>query len=247
MKYSILIVLSLVLWSCGPSEKKTLSAQEIVDKAIEVSGGEAHHSAQISFRFRNMEYAAEGKGNQRILKRMFDEDGAAVIDIKDSDKLARYKNDLPVQLSDSMAQIYANSVNSVHYFAKLPYGLNDKAVHKKLLGLEEIKGKTYHKIQVTFDQANGGEDFEDTYVYWIDLESFKPMYLAYDFIVDGGGVRFREAFNERYIDGVRFVDYKNYKPSQETTTVYTTAKQFEAGTLSVLSTIELEDIRVRRQ
>ena len=29
---------------------------------------------------------------------------------------------------------------------------------------------------------------------------------------DGIGLRFREAFNERYINGIRFVDYNNYKP-----------------------------------
>ena len=49
-------------------------------------------------------------------------------------------------------------------------------------------------------------------MYWFNKETFKPDYLAYDFHTDGGGVRFRKAYNERYVDGIRFVDYENYKP-----------------------------------
>ena len=122
-------------------------------------------------------------------------------------------------LKDSIANVYANSVNSVHYFANLPYGLNDPAVNKEFLGEVAIKDKEYYKIKVTFDQKGGGKDYEDIYLYWFNKETFKPDYLAYKFYVDGGGIRFRVAYNERYLGGIRFVDYENYEASREETSI----------------------------
>ena len=59
---------------------------------------------------------------------------------------------------------YSASVNSVHYFAVLPYGLDGKAVNKTYVNKVDIKGKSYHKIKVTFNEEGGGEDFEDVFM-----------------------------------------------------------------------------------
>jgi len=143
-----------------------------------------------------------------------------------------------------MANKYANSVNSVHYFVALPNGLNDPAVQKELLGEVTVKEKQYHKIKVTFDQNGGGDDFDDIYIYWFNKETWKPDYLAYEFHVDGGGMRFREAFNERYVNGIRFVDYNNYKTKDMETSILKIDSLFEAGSLELLSKIELKNIQV---
>lgn len=92
-----------------------------------------------------------------------------------------------------MALKYYNSVNSVHYFAYLPQGLNDKAVQKELLGEVVLKGEPYYKVRVTFAQEGGGNDYEDVFIYWFHKQKFTMDYLAYEFHVDGGGMRFREA------------------------------------------------------
>jgi len=247
MKRLLLPLLVVLFLSCNQAKKKQLSAQQIVDKAIDTSGGKGHMMNTISFRFRDKVYSAEGVGNERKYMRSFVQEGDAIKDIKHNDLLERYVNDSLTQVPDSMARKYANSVNSVLYFAQLPYGLNATAVHKKLLDEEVVLGKIYYKVQVTFDEANGGDDFEDVYVYWIDKASFKVTYLAYSFEVDGGGIRFREALNERYVGGIRFVDYNNYKPIHPETTVFSTAQHFEKDSLKLLSTILLEDIKVHHQ
>ncbi|NNJ88175.1 MAG: deoxyribose-phosphate aldolase, partial [Eudoraea sp.] len=117
------------------------------------------------------------------------------------------------------------------------------AVQKELLGKNQIKGKDYYKIKVTFDQQGGGNDYEDVYLYWIDQKTYKPTYLAYEFHVNGGGLRFREAYNERYVEGIRFVDYYNYKPKGEARITRLDAL-YENGELELLSDIELENIVV---
>lgn len=231
--------------SCKEKAPTRLSAQEIVDKAISVSGGEQYSSNNIYYKFRDFEYASEWKDGKRILKRIRLTDSTKVVDVKASQGFKRFVNDSVVSLKDSIANLYANSVNSVHYFAHLPYGLNDPAVNKELLGIVTLKDKEYYKVKVTFDQKGGGKDYEDIYLYWFNKETFKPNYLAYKFYVDGGGIRFRVAYNERYLGGIRFVDYENYEATLSDSEFYDVDVFYERNKLKLLSKIELEDISVK--
>ena len=244
MKRFLVPFLVLCILSCKETSSEQLTAQQIIDKSIADSGGAKYKNHNTSFVFRNKTYVSEVENGQKILKRVATLDSVEILDVRSSSALQRFINDSLVQLPDSIAGRYANSVNSVHYFARLPFGLNDAAVHKKLLGEESIKGKDYFKVKVTFDQDGGGDDFDDTYVYWFDKETFKPMYLAYDFHVNGGGQRFREAYNERYVDGIRFVDYRNFKSLSKKEDILEIGKKFEKGELELLSKIELTKILV---
>lgn len=238
-----LIAVLLLFISCNEKASEP-TAQEIVDKSIAVSGGENYLNTNISFRFRNIEYSAEGPVNKRMLKRSFQTDSARITDVRSPKGFQRFVNDSPVVLSDSMANVYANSVNSVHYFAYLPYGLNDAAVNKKFLGKVEIDAAEYYKIQVTFKQEGGGDDHDDIYVYWFNTKTYKPDYLAYKFFTDGGGQRFRKAINEREVSGIRFVDYQNYKNAQLDHPIQNIDELYESKALQLLSEIKLENIQV---
>ena len=237
------LAIILLFLSCKNKATDSLGAQEIVDKAIQQAGGDLYTCSHIDFVFRNRLYSMEYDQSKKVLKRTFQQDSATVVDIRRNNEFQRIIDNQPVQVADSTARKYANSVNSVHYFAYLPYGLNDRAVNKKLLGVRNIKGRDYYTIEVTFDQQGGGDDFEDVYIYWINKETFTPDYLAYEFHVDGGGIRFREAYNERYVEGIRFVDYSNYKPT-ETVSIYDIDQHYSLNKLELLSKIELENIKV---
>ena len=127
----------------------------------------------------------------------------------------------------------------------LPYGLDNRAVKRAFLGTSKLKEKEYYKIKVTFKEDGGGEDFEDVFIYWINTKTFKADYLAYSYNeADGLGLRFREAYNERYIGGIRFVDYNNYKPENENTSLENLDNLYEANALILLSKIELKNILV---
>ncbi len=231
--------------SCKDGDSRGLSAQEIVDKSIEVCGGDLYKNSQISFDFRDKTYTALRVNGRRVLKRIYKNDSIKIVDVKSHDRFERYKNDSLIIVHDTLANAYSNSINSVHYFAYLPFGLNDPAVRKTFLDTVTIKNQEYFKIKVTFDQNGGGKDFDDVYVYWINTQSFKPDYLAYEFHVDGGGMRFREAYNERIVNGIRFVDYKNYKSKDQKTTIFQIDSLFANNELELLSTIELTNISVQ--
>src|SRR5690606_15338283 len=213
------------------------TAQEIVDRSIAASGGERYKTSNITFKFRDLHYISEWKNKKRYLKRIRATDTLRIEDVLYNDNFERWVNDSLVSIPDSLSNLYSNSVNSVHYFVNLPYGLNDPAVNKELLGETSIHDKSYYKLKVTFDQEGGGDDYDDIYVYWFNKETYKPEYLAYEFHVDGGGIRFRAAYNERYVNGIRFVDYENYGASPKNVSVFKVDSLYEKNQLKILSKI----------
>ncbi len=242
MKKLLIISGILFISGCRPDPDLPM-AQEIVDRAIDVSGGELYDNSRISFDFRGYHYTMESYPNKRVLQRIRIIETDTITDVKEGENFKRLLNDSLVTVPDSMAVRYANSINSVHYFAYLPYGLNDPAVNKKLLGEVEVDGVPYYEVQVTFDREGGGIDYEDVYVYWFNKKTFKPDYLAYSFESDGGGLRFRKAFNERYVGGIRFVDYYNFR-SDGNLHPSVLDSIYMAGELEILSKIELKNIGV---
>jgi hypothetical protein len=252
MKSLSFLIIAMLLVSCkNEPEVVSLSADEIINKSIEVSGGERFDRSAIDFEFRGKLYSAtREKGKFKLSRVSIEKDSIFIIDNLSNEGFKRQvgvkiDNLKTVVVEGSMAVKYTASVNSVHYFSTLPFGLNDKAVNKTLLEEEQINNKTYYKIKVTFNQEGGGEDYEDVFVYWIDKELFKVHYLAYSYNEDDGvGMRFREAYNERYVNGLRFVNYNNYKAEDTKTKLIDLGKAFENNKLKLLSKIELENVYV---
>jgi len=240
------LIVIVILFSCKNEKETITDAQKIIDTSIEVSGGELYGSKSITFDFRGKHYRLSFEDDKKMMQRSFVEDSVSINDVK-TQKFERFVNGESMVVSDSMAVKYSNSINSVFYFALLPYGLNDSAVNKKYLNDVKIGGKEYYKIQVTFNKENGGKDFEDIYIYWFNKETFKPDYLAYKFFDDGGGIRFRVAYNERIVNGIRFVDYKNYSPALSDIDFYKIDESYEKDELKLLSTIELKNIIVNQR
>ncbi|MFD1063615.1 DUF6503 family protein [Winogradskyella litorisediminis] len=250
MKYLSVMLGVFLMFSCKNEVKKneieSLTASEIIDKSIAIAGGEMLKRSTIKFHFRDYRYTAiRVKGKFRYTRFKVANNGDSILDILKNEGFRRYVNMRQVKVEDSMVLKYSASVNSVHYFSVLPHGLNDKAVNKKLVGEEQIKGKAYYKIEVTFNKNGGGEDFEDIFIYWINTETYKPDYLAYSYNEDDGkGMRFRKAYNERFVEGLRFVDYNNYKSENPKTKLNDLAKAFDNNQLKLLSKIELKQIEV---
>lgn len=243
-KIIFLVAVSALLFSCN--QNKELTAQQIIDKTIEKAGGDKYNNAEISFKFRDAEYKSTRNGGKFQLERFItDSTGTEYHDVINNEGFTRYHKDSVVTLSDSMKTVYSNSVNSVHYFVQLPYGLNDAAVNKKLLGKDSIKDKEYYEIQVTFEDTEEVTDHEDVYLYWIDTENYTIDYMAYSFKINDGGVRFRKAYNPQTVGGIRFVDYENYKADDLDVPLQELDEKYEARELELLSIIENENIEVK--
>lgn len=244
MKYFIAILTMTLMISCQ-QEKDQVTAEDIIDKTIERAGGQKYRKATIDFKFRDHSYRSTRNGGEFQLERLITDSLGTIRDVINNTGYQRFRNDTLITVPDSMATRYSNSVNSVHYFAHLPYGLNDRAVNEKLIGEVEIEGEPYYEIKVTFQQEGGGADHHDKFMYWIHKNNYTVDYLAYKFQVDDGGIRFRKAFNQREIEGIRFSDYSNYAIEDFNTELKDLDELYEAGKLELLSTIKTEDIQVK--
>jgi hypothetical protein len=242
MRYLSLLLLVLLI-ACKVSEQK-LTAQQIIDKTIQFSGADKVSSSEITFNFRDNLYAAVRKNGTFQLFRSYRKDTLLIEDVVTNNGYERLMNSQPVKVADSMVSRYSNSINSVHYFSVLPFGLNDAAVHKKLLKSASLKGKEYYKIEITFSKEGGGDDFDDVFIYWIGTDDFLVDYLAYSYHTNGGGKRFRVLKEQCIKNGIRFVDYHNYKPLNKYVSLVDMDQAFENKTLAKVSEIVLKDIEV---
>lgn len=241
MKLSRFLVLLLVV-SCSSNDP-----QKIIDSAIAVAGGEKYLNSMIEFDFRDRHYVAKRKGGTFSYERVFAEPSDStqrVHDFVTNDGFRREINSVEVIVPDSMKTKYAASVNSVLYFALLPYGLNDPSVRKKLLGEAILDNKEYFKVEITF-QEGGGEDYQDVFQYWINKNDFRVDFLSYSYAEDTGiGYRFRKAQNARVVNGILFQDYINYKPAGSET-LDQLEDLYKNNALVELSKIELQNISVQ--
>jgi len=239
MKNYLLFISCLLFFSCNEEKK---SADSIIKNAIEYHGGAAYDSVNVAFQFRDKRYQITQNQGDFKYKRVFvDSLENVLLDILTNNGLIRHYNDSLVELSTKDSSAYANSVNSVQYFAMLPQPLSDPAVIASRKKDVSIKQKEYYSIEVKFSENNGGEDFEDIFMYWFDKEDYSMDYLAYQYKTEGGGVRFREAYNSRVIDEIIFQDYNNFEASIGTPLIELPTF-FEQNKLALLSKIELEFI-----
>lgn len=233
-------LLLLAVVACHPDP----DPHKIIDQAIEAHGGENYDGAHISFSFRDRNYEIKLDGGKYTYERTWEDSLGKVHDVLDNRGFVREIDGKRMNLSGEDQNRYANSLNSVVYFALLPQPLNDPAVNAIYLGTDTIKSEPYHKIQVSFDQQGGGTDFEDVFVYWFHQDKYTMDYLAYEFHVNGGGTRFREAYNVREVNGIRFADYINYTDTLHDFSLAEYDTQFKDDLVQELSRIDLENLKV---
>lgn len=228
----------------GSCDSRT-DAQKIVDASIAAYGGQRYESAKIEFDFRNIHYSIFKNETGFEYSREFSDSTGTIRDLLDNAGFLRTINGVKIDtLSEERIGAFSRSVNSVAYFAFLPFGLNDSAALKTYLGETVLKGETYHLVKVTFAKEGGGDDFDDEFLYWIGLEDYYIDYMAYSYHTDGGGIRMREVRDVQEVNGIRFQNYLNLKPEDKNIKVEEIQALYERGELELLSEINLENIKV---
>jgi len=244
LKTYFLLIAAIICTLIGAC-KNSPDAQDIIDSCILKHGGNSYQSAIINFDFRDRNYQIFKSSNGFQYIRAFRDSTGLVKDYLSNRGFSRTINGEIQVLPEERITAFSNSVNSVAYFAFLPYGLNDDAVIKKYVRKTDLDGQPYHVIKVTFSANGGGEDHEDTYLYWIHADNYTLDYLAYDFLTNGGGMRFRKVINRQLYNGIIMQDYLNYEPKDKNAKLMDIEDLYKNGELEVLSEIILENISVK--
>ena len=237
---NFIIIQLLLFFSC--QDQQSLTAENLIAKSVEAYGFDKIKLA-LEFDFRDYHYELIRKPSFYSYSRETQKEGKRIKDVMNSEKkLQRYVNDSLISLSDSITNVYSNSLNSVLYFFQLPKLLQDTAVIAGIEDPTQIKGILYWTLKITFNQEGGGEDFQDEYRYWINKRTFLIDYLAYNYIRDDGGTRFRKAINQRKIESFIFQDYENYTSEQKYISLDKLPILYMEGKLKQVSMIENKNI-----
>ncbi len=225
-------------------------AETILARARAFHGSSVLDDAVVTFRFRDARFRIRRRDGRFTYARTYrDSLGRRVREGLTNDSLFRFVEGQPVALSAEERAAVATDVNSVVYFALLPYFLDASAVQARHTGVDTIRGVPYYRVAVTFQQESGGRDWQDRFLYWFDQEDYSMDYLAYAYGLGPGeepGTRFRTAFNARRIGGVRFADYRNYTADTLAPSRFAAYPSlWAAGALDSVSTVALDSIRVR--
>ena len=210
--------------------------------AVKAHGGKRYDQAHYEFIFRKNKYTFKNSKEGIECTVQKTKNGKTTFDKMTNSDFTRMVDGQEIELSDKKKSGYSGSLNSVIYFATLPYKLQDPAVNTAYKGTTTIKGKNYEVLEITFDEEGGGKDHEDVYYYWINQKTKVIDYLAYNFQVNNGGVRFRSAYNSRNVDGIIFQDYINFK-APVGTPLSELPKLFEKEELKQLSVIATESVK----
>ncbi len=240
---SVLTISLFLLLACQNS--KNLSAEALIEASVEAHGMTEFNEKPIEFQFRNYRYS-HTQDNQGLIYTRRKNTTPDILDLLHSKKgFQRTLANEKVALSDSIALLYSESLNSVLYFFRLPLSLKDPGAIKTLMDTEQINGNTYQKVGVHFTSENGGVDHQDTFRYWFDKEVKTLDYLAYQYHTNAGGVRFRVAINRRTIEGIVFQDYENYT-APKNTPLDDLPKMYEEGKLELISLIANDSIILKK-
>lgn len=242
MKHCSTSLLIIVAFSIISACSNSKDPQQIVDKSIKFHQMDKLKNAELEFTFRDAKFKVLQNNGRFRYERTFTDSTGVIHDVLDNQGFIRNLNGKKLELSAKDLAKYSQSLNAVVYFLYLPLKLNDASVIKKYVDEVKIKGKSYYKLEISFDQK-AGADHNDVYYYWFDTADYSMDHFAYS----SGGNRFREVLKTHDVDGVIFQDYINYQmPLDDSiTTVFKYDSLFEAGKLRELSRIEFKDMRLK--
>lgn len=224
------------------------SATEDVATAWIEKANIAHGTAlldQLIFRFTFREYTyglTRKKYTKSYSRTKLSKEGLLTDTLYHGKDFQRWINGKPVIVSDSLKQLYTESINAVLYFIQIPQVLNDAAVQSSYLGEVTILGEPYICLKVTFQQEGGGVDYQDEYRYWIHQKTHLIDFLAYRFYSGKGGTRFRKVSHRERVNGMIFQDYENFSPPTPFPPMDSLASLFTKGKLKKVSDIQQQEI-----
>ena len=218
-------------------------ADSVLNLALKAHGSWVLDTASFTFVFRKQTYSLGNEnGVVKYTVTSTENDGRVFEDILVGSILTRNIDGKEFDLPAAKKAKVSSALNSVIYFATLPYKLLDNAVQLVYDGPQIVKDQAYLGLSVTFAEEGGGEDHDDAFYYWINAQTHRIDYMAYSYKVNNGGVRFRAAFNPRIVNGVLFQDYINYE-ARVGTALNTLPKLFALDSLKQLSLIETEQVK----
>jgi len=239
MKRYILILLIVVFGACNTENKQTATppnAAQLLNLAVEKAGGDLLYNAEITFRHQGILYKSHRKDTVFSLQRYLP-DSLNTVDIFSNNGTVRLQKSEQVPLDSVQTKNYGAAIEKVHFWVTAPFGFLNASDSLDYRGEVVLAEKQYHKI--SHQRQNG-----DALVYWINTETLEMEYLAHRLHTDRRQLRFLEVIQPNTIEGIRFKNYRAYRPKDPKMTLTDLDQAFEAAALHRLSDVVFQNIAV---
>ncbi len=254
--YSILIVAILAGCTTPDQSQESLTTKKpphygnraihpFIQKSIQAHYPNGIEQRGISFQFRDRFYSCYYDRGTYCFTRSYMSEEVSIQDTLSNGGFFRFLDGELIKLSQEDSLNFMEGLNGVIYFGFLPDRLTDPAVVADSLEPQILNGKKYHLLRVRFTEEEGGEDFDDEFMYWFEWDSYLLDFFSYRYNRDGGGVRFREAINRREIGGLIIQDYLNYKHEKLTIPLDSLSLIYRNSALELLSKIEFTSVKIK--
>lgn len=222
----------------------------IVERSIAYHGGPAYESSEVEMTlcsgsgcYKLSVWRRDGLYRHRVAGPVAS--GRREVEVTNR-SVVRFTSEGAVEVSDpAEAQRLRDWATARVYFVFLPYRLQDPSVLYRDLGKERWGERVLHKVKITF-RARSSSDAEDEYLFWFAPGTARLEQFAYSYQGSPGGLRFRRLGNYRRIGGILFFDQENLGIEGEGLTVDRITPEFVDRQLRRVSTVELDEIEVRR-
>ncbi|MFC5285320.1 DUF6503 family protein [Pedobacter alpinus] len=236
-KQLLIIAISLLLSACSFEP----NADKIIKKSVAFYGMDKLDGKTVSFDFREKHFEIKIDDDDFFYESTYKDSLGVIKDQLSNHGFVRELNGLVTPLSAKDSLKYAESLNSVVYFAFLPLKLQDDAVEATFLRTVQVKGTEYSQIEVSFKKEDGGSHHNDVYYFWFDTKDSSMDYFAYS----AGGNRFRAINGLVKVGNIYLQNYYNLEnKGNDKRPLKDYHILFEQDKLSLLSEIKMENVKI---
>lgn len=240
MRGATALVLSILSLSTLGAAEPRPDVEAIVDRAIEVHGGDRFDHSTIRFEFRGEQFVIWRDDGEFRYEKRISKDGREIRDVLTNEGFHREANGRVIELEPDVRRHAVEVLSSVVMFALLPYRLDKPTAVREYDGAETIRGEPYDRIHVTFRDVPELSDRDRELEVWFSRKTGDLDFFAFT----SNGVRFREAFETVEAEGIRLNNYVNYIPDPRNLPLEEVERQFVRGELVEVSKIVLENLEV---
>lgn len=206
----------LVLLAYGCNQKVTndlaqLDGKELLENAVKAHGEQLYTGATVRFMMNENDFDLKRDGYNYRYEMSRQTDTATHTAVTYNGGFEFLIDGELVSQGSRMEVIIRNRLSAVAYDFYLPFELlaND-AIHR-YLGTEIVRGKEYHKVEVTFKQIDIEVPDNRIIMFWIDVKTNEIDFIAKQ---DGGREtrkQFMAAANKRRQNGLLISDFETYR------------------------------------
>lgn len=241
IKLTLCLALATLLVSCNSEPE--ITGQDILDRAIEVSGGEQFFHSTISFDASGMHYTMERDGHLSNFTAERQVDTTYYKATYRNGYQQYFVNGVEQEESFSSRKFISSRIDGFLYLMSIPHVFDQTAVIVERMEDVLIRRKTYQVIHITFTKLPEDDPGNEFYLY-IDPETGFVEFSAEKFDLDGETNLLRKAFNPRTINGIRIVDYKMFTTSDTSMQLADYYKAYDIPNLTPLPDLTFTNVEV---